>query len=244
MPITVVTHLRPYLERLATHSLLDHQQREAILQLPFRHVVVPANNDFVQPGDASLYCCFVSDGLVGRYQSDRTGERQISALYIPGDMSNLPSAIRPGDVGSLTTLSDTVILQISHVALLQLAADHPPIKDALWRDCLLDAAVLMDWLFNVGRRSALARIAHLFCEMSVRYARGRRHLDLYSFPVTQLQLADIVAITPVHTNRMLKVLRERELVTIRNGMVSILDWDGLVRAGEFDAGYVGPDVVV
>lgn len=121
MPIAAVTHLRPYLERLATHSLLDHQQREAILQLASRRVVVRANTDFAQPGEASPYCCFVSDGLVGRYQADRAGERQISALYIPGDMPDLQSAIRPRGVGGLTALSDTVLLQISHVALLQLS---------------------------------------------------------------------------------------------------------------------------
>jgi CRP-like cAMP-binding protein len=38
------------------------------------------------------------------------------------------------------------------------------IARALRKSTLVDEATLREWLMNVGRRSAIERLAHLFCE--------------------------------------------------------------------------------
>jgi CRP/FNR family transcriptional regulator, anaerobic regulatory protein len=46
-------------------------------------------------------------------------------------------------------------------------------------------------------------------------------------PLTQGQLADHLGITAVHVNRVLKEYRERGIVTVREGLVTITDFDSL-----------------
>jgi hypothetical protein len=108
---------------------------------------------------------------------------------------------------------------------------------------MVDTAILRQWVVNVGRRDAKCRIAHLLCEMATRLhaSIGPQRVS-FPFAVTQTQLADITGLTVVHVNRVLKALREGGLADVRRHEVVILDWDGLVEAGDFDADYLQTDI--
>ena len=102
-----------------------------------------------------------------------------------------------------------------------------------------DAAIHRAWTVSLGRRDAIARVAHLFCELQVRLGIvGLADEHGYALPITQAVLAECLGLTSVHVNRVLKELRERNLVEFRGGRVSILDRDGLAEIGEFDPAYL------
>jgi CRP-like cAMP-binding protein len=177
--------LQRFLDRLMARSILTDEEQQAILALPTIRTVVKANTDFVQEREETAFCCLIASGLVGRVGLTRSGKRQITAFHVPGDMADLHSAVRPVGVGGLTAMTKTVILRVPHDAVRRVAARYPAIAEALWRDCMLDAAILMEWVVNVGQRDACTRLAHIFCEMSLRYGQDRAVLDSYEFPVTQ-----------------------------------------------------------
>lgn len=231
--------LKLFLDRLLTRSVLTNEEQQAILDLPAIPTHVPRKRDFVGINEETSHSCLIVSGLVGRFSQTRNGARQITAFHIPGDMADLHSAVRPIGVGGLNAFCDTTILRVPHVAIRRLAARHPAIAEAFWRDCLLDAAVLMQWVVNVGRRDARTRLAHILCEMAIRSGRDRSVLTEYAFPVTQDQLGEAAAITGVHVNRSLKSLGD--LATLRDGRVTIHDWPGLTRMGDFDPRYLVAD---
>ena len=94
----------------------------------------------------------VVDGLVGRFGQDRDGVRQITCLYIPGDMADLPSVVSPKAGWALGALTSTTILHVPHADLRRLAAKHPGIAEAFWRDCVADGSLFSEWVVNVGWR--------------------------------------------------------------------------------------------
>ena len=109
----------------------------------------------------------------------------------------------------------------------------------MWLDTLIDSSIFREWVVNVGRRDSRARIAHLLCELAwrLRSVKGGDSLT-FDFPVTQEQLADATGLTPVHTNRTLQALRKDGLIQLTGGSLTVLDWDGLVAAGDFDELYL------
>jgi CRP-like cAMP-binding protein len=239
MSLSRISDLQPFVERLTARSMLTEDERQAILALPTHVVHLGRKQDFVHINEVASYSCFISSGLVGRFGQATNGLRQITAFHLPGDVVDLHSAVRPVGVGGLTALCETTILRIPHAAIRELVAHYPAIAEAFWRDCMLDAAVLMQWVMNVGRRDARTRIAHVLCEMAIRSGPDREILREYPFPVTQEQLGDATALTSVHVNRSLKVLRN--VVTIGRGAVRIHDWAELARIGEFEASYLVAD---
>ena len=231
--------LRLFLDRLTARSVLSDEEQQAILALPTHAIRLTKKQDFVHINETASYASLIVSGMVARFGQTSDGMRQITAFHIPGDMADLHSVVRPVGIGGLSALCDTTILRVPHAAIRTLAARYPALAEAFWRDCMLDTAVLMQWVVNVGRRDAQTRLAHILCEMAVRCGEDREILRSYPFPVTQEQLGDAAALTSVHVNRSLKALGE--LATIRNGSVQIYNWTELSRVGEFDGAYLVAD---
>ena len=237
-----IHNLERFVDRLTRRSILTAQEREAIRKLPAHAAQVHSNRDFVQLGEQLDHSCLVVAGYVGRFEQNSSGMRQITALHIPGDMADLHSVVQPEATSALQALSTATILRIPHSAIRTTAADFPAIAEALWRDCMVDAAVLAQWVLNVGRRDAKCRMAHLLCEIATRpgVAPAKGEVS-FPFPVTQTQLADVTGLTAVHVNRTIQALRRDGLADIRVN-ARIFDWDALVAAGDFDADYLQVNV--
>jgi CRP-like cAMP-binding protein len=226
--------LHQFVRRLTSRSILTEEEVNAILGLQGQIKQVAAHTDFVRQGQQVNHSCLVVDGLVGRFGQNRDGGRQITCLHIPGDMADLPSVVSPKSGWGLTALTSTTILQLPHADLRGLSASHPGIAEAFWRDCVADGSIFSEWVVNVGRRDAIARVAHLFCEMAIRCERaGLGDRLSFSLAATQNDLADATGLTGVHVNRTLKELRTRSIMTARSGTISIHDWDQLTSIGDF-----------
>ena len=60
----------------------------------------------------------------------------------------------------------------------------------------------------------------------------------FSLPITQAELGDALGLSTVHVNRTLQELRGEGLIVSRGTSVTIKDWEGLKKAGEFDPTYL------
>jgi CRP-like cAMP-binding protein len=119
--------------------------------------------------------------------------------------------------------------------MLEALARSFSLTGVLWRETLVDAAIFREWMVNLGKRDAMARIAHLLCELALRLrAVGLARGDRFTFPASQLDVADATGMTAVHANRMIQQLRGQRLVQWDGSDVTIQDIDGLKRVAEFD----------
>ena len=233
------THdLQRFVDRLTSRSVLTRDEQDVLLGLRGHSSQVQSNRDFVKLGERTDHACLVVAGYVGRFDQNANGVRQITALHIPGDMADLHSVVQPEATSALQALSTATIIRIPHSQIRATAAANPAIAEAFWRDCMVDASILSQWVVNVGRRDARSRIAHLLCEIAVRLGHAPAEGEImFPFPVTQTQLADVTGLTPVHVNRMVQSLRRDGLANIRHN-VTIYDWDALAEAGDFEADYL------
>jgi CRP-like cAMP-binding protein len=239
MPFQSQPNLSRFVDRLSSRSILTDEERQAVLTLPSEAAQVPVHRDIVRLGEVVDHSCFVVEGMVGRFGQNTEGERQITALHIPGDMPDLHSVVSPRAASALQALSTTTFLRVPHRALRSVAARYPAIAEAFWRDCVADAAIMSEWIVNVGCRDAKARIAHLLCELALRYGIDVHAADAaFPFPITQEHIGYATGLTAVHVNRTLKALKDSGAVSLGGRAVRVLDWDALVRLGEFDGTYL------
>ena len=240
------TPLQPFLTKLNSRSMLDADAQRAILALPAHPVQIKTNRDFVRLGERVDHSSFVLEGLVGRFGQNREGSRQITAVHIPTDMIDLHSVVAPDACSALQALAVSTILRVPHSALREAARKHPAIAEAFWRECVVDAAVLAEWVVNVGRRDAICRMAHLLCEVACRSeGAGRADKGRFDFPATQTHVADMLGLTPVHVNRTFQRLKAEKLIQIEQRTVHVLDWETLAFVGDFNSDYlrIGPSKV-
>jgi CRP-like cAMP-binding protein len=179
------------------------------------------------------------DGYLCRFKDLRDGRRQIVALHVPGDFADLHSFLLKHMEHNLAALTPVRIAVFPHQRLREISERWPHLTRMLWFSTLLDAAIHRQWILSVGRRSAVARIAHLFCELHARLeVIGKATPTGFKLPLTQVDLADATGLTPVHVNRMLRELRDRQMLEFRQGEVILHDFAGLCRLAEFDPEYL------
>jgi CRP-like cAMP-binding protein len=225
--------------KLGSVISLSAEEREALDGLPMQWRDLRADQGIVREGDRPSQCCLLLDGFACRYKLLHEGRRQIFSFHVAGDILDLQSLHLDVMDHSLGTLAPSRVGFIPHHSLRALTQHHPRIGEAFWRDALVDAAVFREWMVGIGRRSAQARVAHLLCELVRRMqAAGLAHGYSVQLPLTQEEVGDALGLSVVHVNRVLQRLRGEGLITWESRVLTVEDWDGLQRAGEFDPAYL------
>lgn len=231
--------LHPLVARLESITTLSGDEQAALAALPMSVRDLKADADIVREGDRPSQCCAVLDGFVCRYKIVSDGKRQIMGFYVKGDVPDLLSIHIDVMDHSVGTLQASKLGFIQHEHIRDVIRRFPRIGDAFWRDTLIDAAVFREWMVGMGRRDAYARIAHLLCELVVKYrAVGLATDHAIELPLTQAEIGDALGVSTVHANRVIQELRADNLINWFGQKLTVLDWKGLKAAGDFDPTYL------
>ena len=218
---------------------LDEDDLAALEQAAGEVRPVPPRTLLVEKGDVVSNSTYLVDGFMCRYMDDRQGQRQLIAVHIPGDFVDLhgyPLKKLDHDIATITACR---IAPVPHGRLDSIVAQRPRLTRLLWFSTLLDAAMHRDWIFRLGRLEAVKKLGHFLCEVEARLrVVGLSDGIRFPLPLTQADLGEACGLTPVHVNRMLRDLRERGLVRMQSGEVTILDRPALYRLSEFDPTYL------
>jgi CRP-like cAMP-binding protein len=123
--------------------------------------------------------------------------------------------------------------------ILQCVNEFPRLGAALLWAASRDEAMVVEHLVNIGRRSAIERTAHFFMELAERLNLvGLATEAEFKCPLSQSLLADALGLTTIHVNRVLRQLREQDLLTLKKGSVRIHDLNRLRELAGFQGGYL------
>jgi CRP-like cAMP-binding protein len=233
---------RPYsrllfrLERLKPLSAADKQR---IVDLPLKLVNYPGGREIVSYGHPTSRCTLVLDGFLYSHKVVAGSRRQITSFSVPGDFVDLPALYLPQVDHTVTTLGPAVLAFVPHEAIKEVLDESSTLAQAFWRETLMQTAIFQEWVANVGRRNAFARLAHIVCELTVRLRSVGLARDLsFSMPWTQMDVADACGISSVHANRVIQELRHLELVEWDSRRLKIRNWSALARLADFNDNYL------
>lgn len=177
---------------------------------------------------------FVRGGWMVRSRLLNDGRRQVVELLLPGD--HLPG--RPTyRSDQLSTLSLSEVVSVPS-AVVQDARDRSPELDTVLGAAEeRRAAMLNERIVTLGQRTALERTAHLFCELVHRVGEGEP-AGACELPMVQADLADLLGLSVVHTNRTLQALRQMALIQVGRGWLCVVDLDALAKLAGFSPAYL------
>lgn len=186
----------------------------------------------------------VLEGVLCRFRDFPNGTRQITALYLPGDFVDLASYTLKRTDQDVLALTNCRLAIAPHSLVTEALERCPEAQGMLWLLSNVDASINREWQLSLGQRSALERTAHLFCELHSRLgAIGQAAPDSFAVPMTQIELSQCLAISSVHINRVLRELRERNLLHFVRRRAHIADPAALRHLAGFDPAYLHIDPV-
>ncbi|WP_424813171.1 Crp/Fnr family transcriptional regulator [Roseococcus sp. YIM B11640] len=207
--------------------------------LPFRLREYQRGEEIITAHSWPQESCLIVEGFTARAVDLEDGTRQVTGVQVPGDFVDLDALLLRQIDHSVVALSACTTGFTPHKDLIRVTEQAPHLGRMLWLATVIDGAIQRTWIANLGRRSPVAHVAHLVCELYLRLeAAGCASGHRLDFPITQQQLADVLGLSTVHTNRTVQELRRTGLITWMDGTVHILNFHALTRLAAFDPTYL------
>ncbi|MEK9284183.1 MULTISPECIES: Crp/Fnr family transcriptional regulator [unclassified Bradyrhizobium] len=198
-----------------------------------------SGEDLISEGDPIDSVRIVLSGWLCRYKTLEDGRRQIVNFIFPGESCDAHAFLLSLMDHSIATMTPVVYSEIKRARFESLLANDRSLTEAFWCETLVSNAIQREWAINLGRRVALERVAHLFCEIFERLRPvGMVDGNSCVMPVTQMDLADATGLSVVHLNRTLQELRASGLIVLRERTLTISDLGALKDAALYSPSYL------
>jgi CRP-like cAMP-binding protein len=229
----ITTHLK----KLRLRSEISAEDEQVIRSLVSEIQRVPPDRFVVRAGEELKHSLLLMDGWLVRSKDLPSGERQVMEIHVAGDFADLHGFTLKTLDHDVVSISECTIGVVPHERLNELTEKHPHLTRVYWLSTNVDAAITREMALSLGQRSAISRMAHLFCELHLRLAAVEKASDVsFEFPLTQRELSECLGLTVVHVNRTLQELRRLGVVEAENRRIRFLDRPKLESLAEFDPG--------
>ena len=157
--MTIETHLK----KMRWRDRLSAEEEEAIRWSVGEIVVEPADKVVVHAGEELKQSMILLDGWMARVKDLANGQRQMLELHVAGDYTDLHAFTLKRLDHDVTTLTRSRIALVPHDRLQEITERLPHLARVYWTATNIDASIQREWTMSLGRRSAIERMAHLFC---------------------------------------------------------------------------------
>ncbi len=228
----------PLAVKLGTFMPLSQGELRCLADVQSSNFTVLRGEQFVHQGETCHTTFIVQSGWGCSSKVLPDGGRQIITFPVAGDLVGIRSILLRAADHSVTAVTDVVVSKVEMPRMLEIFKDFPHLGTAILWAMSRDEAMVVEHLASIGRRSAIERAAHFFLELCDRLKLvGLVPDGKFHCPLTQYDLADALGLSAIHVNRVMRKLRELDLLTVKEHMVTIHD----ERALKDLAGYDNPE---
>lgn len=214
---------------------LDDKQVEYLQEFKRGEMTVEREGMVIEQGQFGPHLYTVLEGVLIRYRSLEDGRRQIVNFMFPGDLIGLQSAFDGPASHAVEALIDARLCMFERGNFPEFIGSHPRLAyDIVWL-AAAEETQLEEHLVALGQRTAKERLVYLAVWLMDRAQTSGisdKHNKL-SLPITQAQVADMLGLSLVHTNRTLRALLSDGLVEWRPGEICIPDMDAACEFAQY-----------
>ncbi len=179
-------------------------------------------------GQPAKFLFHVVNGWVAGSAVLSSGSRQITALYLPGDLIGVDDLFKTEISETLSAISKTMLRRIDIEHVRTAIATDGALAVSILRISVERTAAIKTQLTSIGRTGATSRLAAFFANLAVRLGCKPHAMNFtIDLPLTQEDIGDAIGLTSVHVNRTLQRLVTDGLITRTSPYVTIVDLDRL-----------------
>lgn len=193
--------------------------------------IIPSRTHLYRAGDHPREIYNLLSGWVALYRILESGKRQVLQIAHPGAFLGYQVNLEDPMLHGAECITDVSVCVFPRRTFPALLERHPALGAKLIG--MLAHAVVEghDQLENMGGRSGIERVAYFLLKF---YMQQRQHAqptsdDSHPMPLTQEMIGDALGFTPIHINRILRQLRERQIAILLKGVIEVRNIEELRR---------------
>lgn len=215
---------------------LDERQLAYMTEFKAGEVRLDRGEILIEQETETRHLYTVLEGVLMRYRTLEDGRRQIVNFMFPGDLAGLQGAFEEPASHTIETLLDSRLCVFKRGDFSQLVGQHPRLGyDLVWLAAKEERA-LEEHIVALGQRSARERLTYLAVWLLDRaLATGVSASDnILHLSITQTQIADMLGLSLVHTNRTVRQLEREGLVIWKNREICVPDMEKACESAHFE----------
>lgn len=215
---------------------LDQDQRAYMRTVKQGERLYERGDTIICEGEEGKHLYTVLEGVLIRYLSLEDGRRQIVNFMFPGDLVGLQGAFDEPSSHSVEALIPARLCVFRRTDFVDLIQENPRLGyDVTWLAAKEETA-LEGHIVSLGQRSAKERVVFLAVWLLDRaIATGLvQDGNILRIPITQSQIADMLGLSLVHTNRTIRALDREQMVEWNTREISVPDMEKAVDFADFE----------
>lgn len=231
------------LKHFGSYAELEPEDEELIASLEKSPRSVSAETVVCREGDTAKAFYTVMRGWLYSYRDLADGTRQVLDIYVPGDVIGLREFAFSNRLTGVVALTDAEICEFPKSRMAEVFNHSMLLSSLIFAIAAREQAVLLERLVNLGRRSALQKVAHFSLEMFARLKRTNIYTDnQFRMPLPQHVLGDALGLSAVHVSRTFSELKEEGLMVRQGSTILIPDFERLKEFAGFSPYYLNESV--
>jgi len=218
------------LRRLEDFTTLTPEEAEAVRALGGPIIRLDRLREIRREGEPATGFFMLEKGWATASHILPSGSRQILKIHLPGDILGTPSMCSDQAVETLSSITPVVIRFVPLTQFGALIDAHPRLGALFLLSVQAERLALMDQLAEMGRTTAEAQLAAFLLDIARRLDRlGEVQNDSFALRLTQEHIGDLLGLTNVHVNRMIRLPEDKLLIRRDRERITILDRPGLTK---------------
>ena len=210
--------------KLGSFARLTQRDLACLASLQSVTMVVEGGRELLRQGEQGQFAYILQSGWGSSFKILQNGGKQVITFPVPGDFVCLRSVLLRTSDHSCSAITDALVSRIEIAQMLCVFNEFPLLGSAILWATSRDEAITVEHLANIGRRTVIERTAHFVLELEDRLKLvGLTNDAGFDCPLTQYDLADALGLSAIHINRVLRELREINLMTFQDHKILIHD---------------------
>lgn len=190
----------------------------------------PADTHLYRQGDISPSVFNIYHGWVMLYRIDHTGRRQVLGYGLGGDFIGLQTKPHKAANHSAIALTDCSSCTFSQRQIRKIADLEPQFALSI----AMKTQANYETLSQLSYKNAQSGLAFLLLDLFFRVQRCENNVqNTLHLPITQQDMGDTLALTPVHVSRTFRQLKQHGFLSFSQHRLTIHDFEGLIELAEY-----------
>lgn len=232
-----------FLTRLSRHGPLAEDERQALVRLEGTAEQRSKRASVFDPNRPEYRIAILRAGWAVSRVHSSPDQTTITQIHMSGDLIGLSDLGFISAPHETTMQTDGTVNLLSRAALRDFAASHPRLFAMLLSLTSLDTMALHDRLHTITRYSAEDRLMHFILSVKSKTEQSSEQpSDRFPLPLSQKEIGDVLGLTDIYVNRLLRGLQKSGQITLNRPYVKITDRAAWTQRLNFQDRYAGLDV--
>ncbi|EHK59507.1 Crp/Fnr family transcriptional regulator, partial [Halomonas sp. GFAJ-1] len=224
---------------LSLYGPLNEESIEALSRVYKRDVELKKNQKVFSLCNEKSDLFLVKEGWVSLAHAAIKRGQDICNIFMPGDIIGLRESFFDNHDVAMLALTNCKLERFSVSDLHQLFRERDEVREAATSYVLVNDNISIERLRSCTHHRSEERVAHFLLEVYERFKfKGLLTSNVFSFPVTQNVVGELLGMTSVHVSRCMTALEQKKLIRKTRSSIKIIQPEEMAKITDFDKAFV------